>query len=100
QLRFVMTPHAYVGPASVPGSVAAPVTLIAVPSGELAGAPVIVAVGFTFVTATVLLAVPTPPSLSVTVRVTTYVALSSGVKLNVAALPVLNAAPFFVTFHA
>ena len=44
--------------------------VMAVPSGLLAGAPVMAAVGATLVTLTAALAVPTPPSLSVTVRLT------------------------------
>jgi hypothetical protein len=45
--------------------------LTALPSDEEAGAPVIEAVGARLVIAIVRVSVPTPPSLSVTVRVTT-----------------------------
>ena len=55
------------------GSVAEPPRLMAVPSGLVAGAPLIDgASGATLVTAIVLeVTVPMPPSLSVAVRVTT-----------------------------
>ena len=43
--------------------------------------------GATLVTAMLLEVEPTPPSLSVAVRVTTYVPLSSGVKLKLAPVP-------------
>jgi hypothetical protein len=72
---------------------------IAVPSGLVAGAPVIVAVGLTFVTVIVFESLPDPPSLSVAVTLTTYVPLSSGVKLKLAPDPDAKGLPFFVTLQ-
>jgi hypothetical protein len=57
-----------------------------------------VAVGSTLVTVTdVAGATPAPPSLSVAVRLTTYVPLSSGVKVKSWLEPDANGAPSFVT---
>ncbi len=53
------------------GSVTVLPRVIVVPSGLLAGAPVMAAVGGTLVTVIVLLSFPTPPSLSVADRLTT-----------------------------
>ena len=68
-------------------------SVTAVPSGELPGAPVIVAVGATLVTAMVAVAVPTPVSSSVTVSVATYVPLSLGMKVIPELLPVAYCTP-------
>jgi hypothetical protein len=95
-----VTAQAYVNVSSDPGSVADAVRFSADPFGELAGAPTIDAVGATFVPVIVLLDVPTPPSLSVTLSDSTYVPSSFGVKLNVDAAPVLYKTPFFVTDQA
>ncbi len=73
-LPFFVTLQANVNPAAVSaelGSVTLLPRLIAVPSGLLAGAPVMAAVGGTLVTVIVLLSFPTPPSLSVADRLTT-----------------------------
>ena len=71
---FFVTLQAYVKPAVVSadeGSVTLEPSVIAVPSGLDAGAPVIVGVGATLVTLIVAVVVPVPPSLSVAARVTT-----------------------------
>src|SRR5437763_13496883 len=98
-LPFLVTDQAYVNVSAVPGSVTELVRLIGVPSLLLAGAPTMAAVGLTLLTATVLASVPTPPSSSVTVSVTTYEPLSSGVKLKALELPVAYGLPFLVTPH-
>jgi hypothetical protein len=67
---FLATPQLRVR-ASFPGSLAVLPSATAAPSTDVAGAPVIAAVGATFSTATVAASVAVPPSPSVTVRVTT-----------------------------
>src|SRR4051794_1840799 len=73
---------------------------MAVPSGLFAGAPVIVATGFTLVTVIVFVSTPLPPSASLAVRVTTYEPLPLGANEKPAPEPVVYAAPFFVTLQA
>src|SRR5262245_594116 len=53
--------------------------------------------GATFPTRIVFWVVPTPPSLSVAVRVTTKVPLSGGCSVNEGPLPAANGAPSLVT---
>ena len=55
---------------SAPGSVTVLVSWICVPSGDVAGAPLIVAVGFALVTVIVFVAECEPPSSSLAVNVT------------------------------
>ena len=71
---FLVTAQASGRPAAVStgdGSVADPVRLTVVPSGEVVIGAVMVGVGGRLVTVTASVVVPTPPSLSVAVRVTT-----------------------------
>src|SRR5207253_9550925 len=75
-------------------------TLTAVPSTTLAGVPVMLAAGAFPATATVLLSVPCCLSLSVAVRLTVYVPLSVGVKLNVDDVPKADWPVLDVTLHA
>ena len=56
-----------------------------------------VADGLTLVTLIVAVSLSVPPSLAVTIRVTTYEALSSGVKVKSTTVPLAYATPFFVT---
>jgi hypothetical protein len=99
-LPFFVTDHAYVNVSAEPGSVTLLVRLIAAPSGLDAGAPLRVAVGFTLATEMVLASPPTAPSSSVTVSVTMYSPLSSGVKVNVDALPAAKGEPSLVASQA
>ena len=73
---------------AVLGSAAEPVRVTVAPSGDVATGAAIVAVGGTLATAIASVVVPTPPSLSVAVRVTTYAPLSLGVKAKLGPVPV------------
>ena len=53
----LVTPQVRITPSAAPGSVAVPVRLMSVPSGDVAGAPAMLGVGATLVTAMVLVVV-------------------------------------------
>src|SRR5262245_36811232 len=73
---------------------------MAVPSGLVAGAPVIAADGSTLPTSMVFVSVLLPPSSSVTVSVTTYSSSSPCRNENVESEPLAKAAPSLVTDQA
>jgi hypothetical protein len=86
---------------AVPGSANEPLSVVDWPSLISAGLRLSSKfAGATLETPIDWLALPTPRSSSVTVRLSTYEPLSSGVKLKFAAAPLANGAPFFVTLQA
>src|SRR5262249_39544083 len=88
------------GSAAPAGSVAAALRATALASVPPAGTVKSVMVGATLSTVIVVLVVPALPSLSGAVRVTTYVALSSGVNEKSAAFHEAKSTPLLVTFQA
>ncbi len=100
---FLVTAQASGRPAAVStgdGSVADPARGRPCPRRDVVTGAAMAGVGGRLATAIVSVVVPTPPSLSVAVRVTTYVPLSLGVKMKLAPDAAAYAAPFLVAAQA